>query len=416
MTLSPAPVRRQRMALPATLVVTMTAGVFQLYMFSVLAAPLIDDIGISRTQLGVIGAVNTAVGAVSSPFLGRLTDRLGPARSVVASLGLSALGMAALAMAPNLGWILVAAAIGGLPQGWSNPATNHLISARVAVGRRGTLTGVKQSGVTLGMFLSGITLPTIERIAGWRGAAWTFAGVFVVAAWCVRFALDADRADTPSPHDRSTPHPTSHPASHPAPKPTRQPITSIVRWIAPYAFLMGLATGSVGRFVPLYAEESLGFTTSTAGLIVALGGLFGMGARIAAARIAEHRVAPTRLLIVLSLVGASYCLLLAVLTQDTSGLLWLSPPLNAVGTNAWNAVAMMAVIMFVATNDAGRASGIVMFGFLGGLAVSGPIAGAVIDSDGYRPVWIGAMAVSMGAALLMFVADRRHNADGVRTR
>ena len=100
----------------------------------------------------------------------------------------------------------------------------------------------------------------IERLAGWRGAAWTFAGVFVVAAWCVQFALDADRPDTPLPHDRSTPHPVAHPVPHP----TRQPITSIVRWIAPYAFLMGLATGSVGRFVPLYAEESLGFTTSTA--------------------------------------------------------------------------------------------------------------------------------------------------------
>ncbi len=398
--------RPQRVVLPATLVVTMTAGVFQLYMFSVLAAPLIDDIDISRTQLGMIGAVNTAAGAFSSPFLGRLTDRIGAARAVVASLSLSALGMAALAVAPTLAWILLAAAIGGLPQGWSNPATNHLISARVPVGRRGTLTGIKQSGVTLGMFLAGVTLPTIEHVAGWRGAAWTFSGVFVIAAIAVHVALDADQAPPPTPEH--------HPGAAPELQP--RPIASIVRWIAPYAFLMGLATGSIGRFVPLYAEEALGFSTSTAGLIVALGGLFGMGARIAAARIAEHRIRPTRLLTMLSIVGAGYCLLLAVLTPSTSALLWLSPPLNAVGTNAWNAVAMMAVIMFVATSDAGRASGIIMLGFLGGLAVSGPIAGAVIDRSGYRPVWIAAMTVSAAAAALMFVTDRRHHADGGRTR
>jgi predicted MFS family arabinose efflux permease len=392
--------RPQRVALPATLIVTMTAGVFQLYIFSVLAAPLIDDLDISRTQLGLIGAVNTAAGAASSPFLGRLTDRLGAARSVVASLSLSALGMAALAVAPTLAWILLAAAIGGLPQGWSNPATNHLISARVAVGTRGTLTGIKQSGVTLGMFLAGVTLPTIEGVAGWRGAAWTFSGVFAVAAVAVHLALDADQTPADAPHGIDGATPRLQP----------RPIASIVRWIAPYAFLMGLATGSIGRFVPLYAEESLGFSTSTAGLIVALGGLCGMGARITAARIAEHRISPTRLLTVLSIVGAGYCLLLALLTPSTSVLLWLSPPLNAIGTNAWNAVAMMAVIMFVATSDAGRASGIIMFGFLGGLAVSGPIAGAVIDQSGYRPVWIGAMTVSAAAAVLMFVADRRHGA------
>jgi MFS family permease len=69
---------------------------------------------------------------------------------------------------------------------------------------------------------------------------------------------------------------------------------------------------------------------------------------------------------------------------------------------------MLSIIMFVATVDAGRASGIVMFGFLGGLAVAGPVAGFVIDRTGsYRPVWIGAAVVSAIAASIMAVTDRR---------
>jgi predicted MFS family arabinose efflux permease len=317
---------------------------------------------------------------------------------VIGSLSFSAAGMALLALAPGYAWMCAAAAVGGVPQGWSNPATNGLLSARVSPGRRGTLTGVKQSGVTLGIFLAGATLPALEHIWGWRGAAWTFAAVFAAAAALVRVCLDPDPTIAAGPGAVDGP---------------RAPLAGFVWMLTGYAFFMGLAAGSVGRFLPLFAEEALGFSTAIAGLIAALGGLLGMAARIVAARTAEHRVAPTRLLVGLSLVGAGYCLLLGLLTPATRGLLWLSPILNAVGTNAWNAVAMLAVIMYVATSDAGRASGVVMFGFLGGLAVAGPVAGALIDgTDSYRPVWFGAMATSLVAAAIV-LADRRRRADAM---
>ena len=389
----------QRVVLPATLLATMTAGVFQLFVLAVLAAPMIDDVGLTRTELGILGSINTLVGAVTSPYTGRITDRIGAGRSVIACLWISAIGMAALAVSPGLAWMCVASIIGGLPQGWTNPATNGLIATRVTPGRRGTLTGVKQSGVTLGTFLAGVTLPGLENLLGWRGAVWVYAGAFAAAALVVRALLTAD-VERPAPATGS--------ASN------SSPIPPVIWWIAGYAFFMGLASGAIGRFLPLYAEESLGFSTEIAGLIAALGGLLGMGARIAAARLAEHRIAPPRLLMLLSVVGAAFCVLLAVITPSTRQLLWLSPPLNAIGTNAWNAVAMMAVIMFVTTSAAGRASGRVMFGFLGGLAVSGPITGWVVDATGeYRWVWIGAAVVSAIAAVVM-VAARDAGRSGAR--
>jgi sugar phosphate permease len=384
---------RQRVVLPATLLSTMTAGVFQLFLFAVLAAPLIDDIGLTRTEIGVLGSINTLVGALSSPYTGRLTDRLGAKRAVVSCLAISATGMALLAAAPGLGWMYVAAAVGGLPQGWTNPATNGLIATRVAPGRRGTVTGIKQSGVTLGAFLAGVTLPALENGLGWRGATWVYAALFAAMAAAVQLGLTSDASE----------HHVARSASDVA-----QPIAPMIWWLAVYAFFMGLASGAVGRFLPLFAEESLGFSTETAGLIAALGGLLGMFARIVAARVAEHRVAPTRLLTILSLVGMMFCLLLAAITESTRWLLWLSPPLNAIGTNAWNAVAMLAIIMFVSTSAAGRASGRVMLGFLGGLALSGPLTGWVVDrTDDYRPVWIASALVSAIAAALMLATHRR---------
>jgi predicted MFS family arabinose efflux permease len=384
-----------RLSFPATLLTTMMASAFQIFAIAVLASAMIADLGMSRAEIGLVGSVNTLVGATTAPLTGRLTDRIGGRRSVVAVLVLSAAGMAVMAVAPNLWWLTVSAVIGGIPQGWGNPATNALISTRVAVGTRGSLTGIKQSGVTAGIFLTGATMPAIASAWSWREAMWTYAIAFAVLAALVFMTLGPDPV-------------TIHHDNGAAADGSRRPLDPLIPRMAVYALLMGTAGGAVGRFFPLFAEESVGFSAETAGLLVAAGGLLGMGARVLAGRWAEHRIAPIRLLGLLAIVGAVYCLLLALVTESSRWLLLLSPPLSAVGIAAWNAVAMLAIITFVATSDAGRASGIVMLGFLGGLSISAPIAGLAVDAGGdYRPVWLVASALAALAAALVLTTRRR---------
>lgn len=369
----------------------MTASAFQVFALAILASRLIDDLDISRAQLGLIGSVNTAVGALTAPSTGRLTDRIGPRRSVVAVLFLSALSMAVMAGASNLWWMVLSAAIGGLPQGWGNPATNSLIATRVAPGRRGGLTGVKQSGVTLGVFLSGASLPALASLWGWRGAVVAFAVLFTLFAVVVQVTLGPDPV-------------AERPTVSPDGERRRVPLDPFVWRLALFALLMGTAGGAIGRFFPLFAEEALGFSLGTAGLLTALGGLMGMVARVMVGRWAERRIRPTRLLSILAMVGVVYCVLLAVVTVPSRGLLYLSPPLSAIGIAAWNAVAMLAIIMFFSTGQAGRVSGIVMLGFLGGMSVSAPVAGLVVDRTGdYWPVWtVAALLATIAAGLMWF--------------
>jgi predicted MFS family arabinose efflux permease len=363
----------------------MTASAFQIFALAILASPIIAELDLSRAEVGLVGSVNTAVGALTAPSTGRLTDRIGARRSVSALLGISALGMAMMAWAPNVWMLALAAAVGGLPQGWGNPATNSLIATRVEPGRRGGVTGVKQSGVTLGVFLAGIALPLLEGVWGWRGACLAFAAVFTLLAVAVQVTLGPDPSTE---HSRTATTSTASARLDP-----------FVRRLAVYALLMGTAGGAVGRFFPLYAEESLGFSLATAGLLSAIGGLLGMAARVLVGRWAEARIAPTRLLSLLAMVGVVYCLLLAVVTPATRSLLYLSPPLNAVGIAAWNAVAMLAIIMFFSKEQAGRASGVVMLGFLGGLSISAPIAGFAVDRLGeYWPVWAAAAVLAAVAS------------------
>ena len=55
------------MIFPGTLLLTMTASAFQVFALAILASPIISELDLSRAQIGLIGSVNTAVGAVTAP-------------------------------------------------------------------------------------------------------------------------------------------------------------------------------------------------------------------------------------------------------------------------------------------------------------------------------------------------------------
>ena len=379
-----------RAALPFTLVATMLASTFSIFAIAVLAAEIIDDLDLSRGGLGAIVAVNTLVGALTSPATGRLTDRVGPRRSVIAVLLLSSGGMALMALATTWWMLLVSSLVLGVPQGWGNPSTNSLISNRVQPGRQGVLTGVKQSGVTFGVFLAGLTLPGLAELSDWRGASWVYSGAFGLFALIVSFVLPSD---DPTGSPRTAAIDSSQ---------SKVPLASFVWRIAAYAFLLGCASGAISRFLALFAHEELKMSVTVAGLVVALTGLTGIGTRIWAAWLAETRVEPAQLLVWLAYSAVACSLLLVTATSVGSWVLWPTAVVFSFGFTAWNAVAMLAVIRSVTTAHAGRASGVVMLGFLGGYSVGTPAAGVVIDATGsYQPVWWAAAALSLLGSLVL---------------
>ncbi|MGH1494086.1 MAG: MFS transporter [Acidimicrobiales bacterium] len=379
------------------LVVTMTASSYQIFALSVLAVDIIDDIGVSRTGLGLLGSLNTMVGALSAPMMGRLTDRIGAKEATVAILAISGLGMGMMALSGS--WLLMglSAIISGIPQGWGNPATNALIAERIDGSRRGTVTGIKQSGVQLGIFLAGLTLPGLALLIGWRGALMGYAIFYAVGAVVVAKSLGQPTQAALNARSANNQR-TDSPA-----------LPSFIWLLSIYAFLFGAAGGAIGRFFPLWANEEVGLSTVVAGILVALGGLLGIGARIGAGQLAQSRIAPRRMLMIQALIGVVYCVLLILTLQVGAWILWPATILYALGIGSWNAVAMLAVIVSVPQAVAGRASGIVMLGFLGGLAISSPLAGAAVDRwDTYQPVWIVATVLSLASAALITISLDRH--------
>ncbi len=382
--------------LVAALVWTMVFSTIQLYTIAVLASEIRQDLGISRAQIGLIGAANTGVGALLSPVVGRFIDGIGAKRGAVAVLAGGGLGMLATAAAPTYGAMLAASVVAGLAQSGGNPSTNKLIALHVRPGARGAITGVKQSGVTLALFLCGLTLPGSSSLFGWRTAVAAYGLISLALALVAWVRLPGDIVD-------------GAPA---AVRDRRAPLDGFVFRIALYGFLMGVVTAGILRFLPLYAEEELGYSETVAGLAAAVVGLAGIVARITWGRLAENRVGTRAALVVLAALAATTTVLLAVAPTVGAWLLWPIALLTAFSAVAWNAVGNLAIIRGVGIEAAGRATGVLLLGFLMGLTIGAPMVGAIVDAtDRYPVAWAVLLVTALAAGATVLAGDEPPAAD-----
>jgi predicted MFS family arabinose efflux permease len=366
----------------ALLAAAMAAGTVIVQVIGVLAPFLIADLGLSRSQLGLLVAASAGMGAVASLPAGRVTDALGGRRVLAGTFGVAAVGLAVLSLARSFPWAIGATLLAGLANAACNPSTNKLLAVHLSLGQRGLITGVKQSGVQVGYFLAGALLPTGALVLGWRPAVGLVAAV-VAVVMALTYRLIPPDPPSPLPSDAEA-------------GPYRY--TPAIRWLAAYGFLMGAGVAGVVSYLPLYAHEALGLSVTAAGGVAAFAGLVGVPARIIWSRQSErvgHFSSPLLLIALLSVVAT-----LAI--WGAGGrvlLLWAGALAAGVSLLAWNAVGMLAVVAEAHTRHTGRASGLVLFGFLAGFMVSPVVFGLSVDLTGsYGPGWAGTALIFVVAA------------------
>lgn len=378
--------------------VTMAAGTIAGPAIGVLASVLRDEFDLTRAEVGRLAALYALVGALTSPLAGRLTDRIGGRWMMTSTAAAGSATFVAFALAPSYEWLMVMAVVSGLPNGSSNPGTNRLIAGLLAPSERGLVTGVKQSGVQLGRFLAGIVLPPAVVALGLRQSLLLVAVAAAAVALTVPLVVPAD----PVP-ERPVGAATD-----------RSPLPPAVWWLAGYAFLLGAGTGATFAFTALYAEERLAFTNQQAGLLVGLSGLVALASRIVLARAVEPVGHYARPLGRIALGAAVSLVAIAAAPSVGALLLWIGVLAAAATLGSWNSVAMLATMATTGPDQAGRASGWVITGFLGGLGVVPPLFGALVDRyDAYAQGWLGLAA----AALLAAAATRlwaRHDGRAAR--
>ncbi|MEU5209939.1 MFS transporter [Streptomyces sp. NPDC020742] len=372
----------------------MAFSMMQLFLIGALGPRLVAELGMSRTVLGLTTTAGFGAAALLSPVAGRLVDRVGPRRCLVVLLLLAGVSLALIGAAPGTAALLAAVALGGLPQALANPATNKVILAAVPAERRGSVTGLKQSGVQFGAFAAGLPLSLLAAGVGWRGAVWTAAGTAALAAlWAAR-ALPPDGAVTSAP--------------------SRRPATSapgVTRRLAVFSLLLGCGIASVNTYLALFGSQRLGLSPTAAAALVAVLGGAGIGGRMGWSRVAGRpgRAMALPALLAAGAVGAALLLAVAALAPP---LVWVAA--LAVGSFAVsaNAVSMVLVMQHASPGRAGQDSALVSAGFFAGFAVGPPGFGALVSACGYGAGWL-LVAAEFAVAALVVVPLLTHRRGGV---
>jgi predicted MFS family arabinose efflux permease len=377
----------RRLAFGTILALTMGAATFGPVVFGVLASDLIDEFAIRRVHVGALVTSWALTGALVSPWMGRSADSIGARRATTLTLAVSALSLAAIAVAPFFWLLALGALLNGVASGASNPATNKLIASHVPLGRQGVITGIKQSGVQFGTFLGGLFLPLIAVTSGWRWAVATFAALPLLGLIASR------RAVPPDPPAEAPP---------PGASPPDDELPPIIKRLTVYGFLLGAGGTAVFTYLPLYGEEALGVSQAAAGTAVALMGFVGVVARIAWSRAAEEVLGSRRTLAIIALLAVMAGGVLAAAPNLGPWALWVGGIATGVSASAWNSVGMLTIIQTVPARLAGRGSGTVLVGFHAGLAGGAPLFGWSVDRLGtYTPGWLGVMAMFVAGWLVI---------------
>ena len=160
--------------------------------FAVYIKPMEAEMGWSRGALSIAAAISLLLLGAIGPFAGRLADRWGPRRIIVASMALLGIGGVALAFVHSLWQLYVTAGIiMALGAGGAALSTGSSVVARWFHTHRGTAIGFAAGGMSAGQL---IVIPLASWIVvsqGWRvSALWLGVGLLVLvlplAAWFIR--------------------------------------------------------------------------------------------------------------------------------------------------------------------------------------------------------------------------------------
>lgn len=362
---------------------TMTIVALPVFLVGALAVLIRAELGFSETALGLLASAYYLVSAVSSTPGGRAVNRLGGRRAIAVAGVISTTSMLGIAvLGTSYAVILAFMCLAGVANGFALPATNLVVARDVPLRHQGLAFGLKQSSGPIATLAAGSSVPLVAVTIGWE---WAFIIVAVLAVPLVVYGRSARR-----------PVPGSE-------RPSGEVATGPLVVLAVGAAAAVVGGSSLGAF---YVESlvAAGLTPGTAGTLLALGSVVGIGGRlgwgVVAGRV-HHTHFP--LLVAMMVAGSvSYTLLGHVATFGPVLLVTICTFVTGWG---WPAVFNFAVVLRSDQAPA-VASGIAATGLYAGGIVGPPLFGLIVQNAGYDWAWVFVALCVLVAAGAFLVGGR----------
>lgn len=360
------------------------------------------DVGLTFTGLGVLIGVFFGVAGLVSPVVGHISERIGWATGLRSATLLLAMALGMIGwFAESVAMLAGALAVGGVASSLAQTASNLTIARCVIPSRHGWLFGVKHACVPAAMFLAGLAVPAIALTVGWR---WAFRIAAILAVFTAAVVPWREQIST------LTPRPRPVDASDGGP---RTPMHLLVI----LALAVGLGIGGIdplGSFFIGYSV-SIGVAEQVAGLLLAVGGLCGIIARLVAGRLIDRMVHSDFTVIAsMIIVGA---IGITILNLGGHPGLILGGLVGFTVGSAWPGLFTFAVVHRNPEAPA-AAWGIAQTGKFIGAAIGPIVFGVVADRVSFSAAfWISTMALLVAAGLMIYVRNHQSTgAGGIESR
>lgn len=227
------------------------------YAYGLLLPEMLPDLNITKTEAGAVFSTYFVVYTIGTPILGALSDRYGYRFILTLFSAILAMGALLMAHADSLLKAYLYFSLAGLGHTACWAPVTGLVQRWVADRKRGFALSLVTMGVSLGMPVWSLVLPSIVTAAGWR-SGWLAMGLFGLGVSALNFALvrtpDAPNANV---------------------SPVRSSYRALLRyrsfWIIGTAYLLvGFNVLIPFTFLPVYAKESIGLSYVTATRLVAV--------------------------------------------------------------------------------------------------------------------------------------------------
>jgi ACS family hexuronate transporter-like MFS transporter len=361
-----------------------------------LAPVLLDALGLTRAQIGLLVPAIYLGGVLMSMPAGWITDRLGIRATLAAGLLLEA-AMIALASEASRFTTLLACLFGaGVGFSVVNPTTGKAIIERFPMRERGVAMGIKQTGLTMGGMLAAFTLPAVAVRWGWQTA-------FAVAGGCA--ALGALAGALSGRGQRAA----AQPAIEDPPR-----FAEVGRFLRNRSFVVLLVSGftmaltqsSVLAYFALYARDRLGYGVIAAGGLLAAAQAGGTVSRLAWGAVSDRLFGGRRrpCLIINASIGAAACLVFALGLPLPGAVATLVTFVFGAGAFGWTGLYLALAAEVGGTRYAGLLTGVAVTCAWSGILVGPALFGFALETFGtYRWPWL---ALTLSGAAVAVVLSR----------
>lgn len=368
-------------------------GVLPVFLAGGVAVQIQRDLGIGESVFGLAIATFFLSAALASGPMGRLTERLGPARSLRVATAANVVVLAVIAAGSRRWWVLLLLlAAGGTVNGLTQPAAN-LALARAFVDRpKGLAFGVKQSAVPAATLLAGLAVPAVALTLGWRWAFGLGAVLGAMAFPVVPRAIEA---------------PAAVPGREPESAGTDATLRTLV-WLAVGIGLGATAANALGSFLVASCVHA-GIDNGLAGVLLVAGSAAGLATRLGMGWLADRRDGGhLRVVAAMLVVGTVGYALLATGTRWGS---MVAAPLAFAAGWGWPGLFNLAVVR-ASPRAPGAATGVTQTGTYFG-AGGGPLLfGVLAEHASYTVAWTVSGAFALAGAAVLVVATRRLHGEG----